>query len=139
MGEKIYVEWIQDHGTGASGKPMELDHFILWSHHVWTDPISRRLVRAWKPFNGLQAYDPEAWEDEVKDPEAVFEAPPAMCKKGGARVRINCDDEGFYHPKKSEGVEHLDAFFQVAVAKGPEALNEFTSELYRAKQDEIQV
>jgi hypothetical protein len=104
--EKINVEWIQDHGTGKSGKEMTLDHFILWSHHVWTDPVSRRIVRAWKPFNGLQVYDPEAWNDTIDgDPDVLFENPPPMCKKGGAKIRINCDDDGHYHPKKSEGLE----------------------------------
>jgi hypothetical protein len=134
--EKINVEWIQNHGTGKFGKPMELDHFILWSHHVWTDPVSKRLVRAWKPFNGLQVYDPEAWVDEVTDP-SVFEAPPALCKKGGAKVRINCDDDGNYHPKKAEGLEHLDSLFEMAVKKGPDALSEFANRLYTAKQEEI--
>lgn len=111
--EKINVEWIQDHGTGASGKPMELDHFILWTHHVWTDPVSRRLVRAWKPFNGLQVYDPEAWTDSiVGDADALFEHPPPLCKKGGAKIRINCDDDGNYHPGKSEGREHLEELMQ---------------------------
>merc|ERR1712070_1112702 len=104
--ENIGVEWIQDHGVGNASKMMELDHFILWSHHLWTDPKSRRLVRAWKPFNGLQVYDPEAWLDDIKDP-SVIEAPPAKCKKGGAKIRINCDDDGHYHPKKSEGIELL--------------------------------
>jgi len=113
--EKIGVEWIQDHGTGTSGKMMELDHFILWSHHVWTDPVSRRLVRAWKPFNGLQAYDPEAWVDSVEDPDKVFEAPPPMCKKGGAPIRIHCDDEGRYHPAKSEGLDKLEALYKAAL------------------------
>jgi len=108
---------------------MELDHFILWSHHVWTDPVSRRLVRAWKPFNGLQNYDPEAWVDEVADP-SVFEVPPAKCKKGGAKIRINCDDDGHYHPKKSEGLEHLDALFMLAATKGPDGLQEFADMLY---------
>jgi len=111
---------------------MELDHFILWSHHVWTDPISKRLVRAWKPFNGLQNYDPEAWLDKIEDP-SVFEAPPAKCKKGGAPIRIHCDDAGNYHPNKTEGVEHLDALFMMAVQKGPEGLADFTEQLYAAK------
>jgi len=136
--EKINVEWIQNHGTGKSGKPMELDHFILWSHHVWTDPVSKRLVRAWKPFNGLQVYDPEAWTDDIKDP-SVLEAPPAKCKKGGAKIRINCDDDGKYHPKKSEGLEYLDTLFEMAVSKGPEALDEFAATLYAAKADSIVV
>merc|ERR1711988_1354503 len=114
--EKIGVEWIQNHGTGKSGKMMELDHFILWSHHVWTDPVSRRLVRAWKPFNGLQVYDPEAWVESIDDPDTLFEYPPPKCKKGGAKIRINCDDDGNYHPKKSEGLEILDSLMQKAIA-----------------------
>merc|ERR1712218_559801 len=97
--EKIGVEWIQDHGVANSSKIMELDHFILWSHHVWTDPVSRRPVRMWKPFNGLQVYDPESWIDDVKD-QSVFDSPPAICKKpppGKEVWRIHCDDEGNYN------------------------------------------
>jgi len=111
--ERIGAEWIQNHGTGASSKIMELDHFIMWSHHVWTDPVSKRPVRMWKPFNGLQVYDPEAWTDSVEDP-SVFDAPPAKCKKGGAKIRINCDDDGWYVPKKSEGLEHLETLYAMA-------------------------
>merc|ERR1719424_2638913 len=136
--EKIGVEWIQDHGTGASGKPMELDHFILWSHHVWTDPVSRRLVRAWKPFNGLQNYDPDAWLDDITDP-SVLEAPPAKCKKGGAPIRIHCNDDGTFNDGKTEGLEHLDALFALAVSQGPEGLDEFAAGLYKAKVDSIVV
>lgn len=120
--EKIGVEWIQNHGTGKSGKVMELDHFILWSHHVWTDPVSRRLVRAWKPFNGLQVYDPEAWTDSIDDPDTLFQHPPPMCKKGGAKIRIHCDDDGNYHPKKSEGLEHLEALYQMAQMRPEEVM-----------------
>jgi len=137
--EKIKVEWIQNHGAGKAGKEMELDHFILWTHHVWTDPVSRRLVRAWKPFNGLQVYDPEAWVDEVKDADSVFEAPPKKCKKGGAKVRIHCDDEGNFDGDKSEGLEHLDALFELAASKGPEALDEFANSLYAAQNEHIVV
>lgn len=117
--EKIGAEWIQHHGTGTSSKIMELDHFILWTHHVWTDPVSRRPVRFWKPFNGLQVYDPEAWTDSIEDP-SVFDAPPAKCKKGGAKVRINCDDDGWYHPKKSEGLEHMEALYRMATQESSE-------------------
>jgi hypothetical protein len=113
--EKIGAEWIQDHGTGKSSKIMELDHFILWSHHVWTDPVSRRLVRAWKPFNGLQVYDPEAWTDSIEDP-SVFDSPPAKCKKGGAKVRIMCDDDGNHHPDKNEGLDILESLQKEALA-----------------------
>merc|ERR1712216_646365 len=76
--ERIGVEWIQDHGVGESAKMMELDHFIMWSPPAWTDPVSRRIVRMWKPFNGLQNYDPDAWVDSVEDPSAL-DAPPAKC------------------------------------------------------------
>jgi len=107
--ENIGVEWIQDHGVGNSSKMMELDHFILWSHHLWTDPKSRRLVRAWKPFNGLQVYDPEAWTDDIED-ISVLESPPAVCKKpapGSKQVwRINCDDDGNYN-----GTDHSHRMF----------------------------
>jgi hypothetical protein len=134
--EKIGVEWIQNHGAGKSSKMMELDHFILWSHHVWTDPVSRRLVRAWKPFNGLQVYDPDAWVDKVEDP-SVFESPPAKCKKGGARVRIHCNDDGTYHPGKSEGLEILDALRTMAEQKGPDGLAEFAANLQASQTDNI--
>jgi len=68
----------------------------------------------------------------------VFEAPPAKCKKGGAKIRINCDDNGNYHPNKSEGLEILDALFMMAVQKGPAGLDEFVQTLY-ATQPEIVV
>jgi hypothetical protein len=109
--EKIGVEWIQNHGVGNSSKTMELDHFIMWSHHIWTDPVSRRLVRAWKPFNGLQVYDPEAWTDDVED-LSIFETPPPVCasaldKPGAAEVwRINCDEHGNYN-----GTDHSHRMF----------------------------
>merc|ERR1719487_1304800 len=134
--EKIGVEWIQNHGVGKSGKMMELDHFILWSHHIWTDPVSRRPVRMWKPFNGLQNYDPEAWTDSVEDP-SVFDAPPAKCKKGGAKIRIHCNDDGTYHPTKSEGLEHLDELLRVATERGAEGLADFAKELEAETTSEI--
>lgn len=96
---------------------MELDHFILWSHHVWTDPVSKRLVRAWKPFNGLQVYDPDAWTDSVENPDEIFEAPPRKCKKGGAPIRIHCDDNGNYDPGQSEGVEKLESIVTDALER----------------------
>jgi len=104
--ERIGAEWIQHHGTGTSSKMMELDHFIFWTHHIWTDPVSRHVVRAWKPFNGLQLYDPEAWELDITDKD-VFHAPPEMCKKGGAPARIHCDDNGFWDGTSTEGEEIL--------------------------------
>jgi len=126
--EKIGAEWIQNHGVGNSSKIMELDHFILWAHHVWTDPVSRKIVRAWKPFNGLQLYDPEAWTEDIEDP-SIFDSPPAMCKKGALGARINCDDEGYYHPKKSENLHLMEALFQRAASHGHEGLFAFTEQL----------
>jgi len=102
---------------------MELDHFILWSHHVWTDPVSKRLVRAWKPFNGLQVYDPEAWTDFIENPDQLFEAPPAKCKKGGAPIRIHCDDDGNFHPTQSEGAELLEVVMKEAAVRATNARN----------------
>ena len=52
--EKIGVEWIQNAGVGKNAKTWELDHFIMWSHHAWTDPKTKKIVRMWKSFNGLQ-------------------------------------------------------------------------------------
>jgi len=103
---------------------MDLDHFILWSHHVWTDPVSKRLVRAWKPFNGLQVYDPESWTESIENPDQLFENPPPKCKKGGAKVRIHCDDNGNYHPQMSEGVELLESVMKEALARADELAEE---------------
>merc|ERR1712216_197802 len=111
--EKIGVEWIQGAGVGKNAKMMELDHFIMWSHHAWTDPKSGRIVRMWKPFNGLQNYDPRAWTDAIED-QSVFASPPAQCKKGGAKVRIHCDDNGNFDGKTVEGTEHIDALADIA-------------------------
>jgi hypothetical protein len=61
----------------------------------------------WKPWNGLQVYSPDAWKDSVEDP-TIFDVPPPQCKKGGAKIRITCDDDGTYHPKKHEGKETLE-------------------------------
>ena len=108
---------------------MELDHFILWSHHIWTDPVTRRLVRAWKPFNGLQVYDPEAWIDDVED-ETVFDWPPAICKKppAGKEVwRINCGDDGNYN-----GTFKSEAEFHITYAQ---QLEEITSRILQKRSE----
>lgn len=68
-------------------------------------------MRAWKPFNGLQLYDPEAWQDQVED-LSVFDSPPEMCKKGSRAVRLHCDDEGNYHPEAHANNELLEAFLR---------------------------
>jgi hypothetical protein len=96
--EKLAVEYMW--------KDMVVDHWNTWAHHIWTDPVTKNIVRMWKPWNGLQIFPPEAWKPSVADP-SVFDVPPPQCKKGGAKVRITCDDDGAYHPKMNEGMEHL--------------------------------
>jgi len=121
--ERIGVEWLRHAGVGKAAKLWDLDHFIMWTHHAWTDPISGRIVRMWKPFNGLQNYDPEAWTDDVD--RSVFDSPPALCKKGGAKIRINCDDAGNFH----KGLEHLERLKQIAL----KATEPMSSEIIQIK------
>merc|ERR1719323_1300780 len=64
--ERIGVEWIEDSGAGKFAKEMELDHWNLLPHHMWTDPRTGKIVRAWQPFNGLQVYNPDSWSDESR-------------------------------------------------------------------------
>merc|ERR1712048_362099 len=110
--EKIGVEWVNNGGTGENATVMELDHFNLLPHHVWTDPRTGRIVRAWQPFNGLQVYNPDSWHEGEVD-ESKFTFPPLMCRKpkeGNDTVwRINCDDDGNYDktPPPPEGLGHL--------------------------------
>jgi len=68
---------------------------------------------------------------KVEDP-SVMDAPPAKCKKGGAKIRIHCNDDGTYHPTKTEGTEYLDALLEMAITKGPEGLSDFAKSLYEA-------
>jgi len=56
------------------------------------------IVRAWQPFNGLQIFDPNEGITYTADTSMITEAPPNLCKKGGATMRIKCDDDGRYHP-----------------------------------------
>jgi len=125
--ERIGVEWLRHAGVGKAAKLWDLDHFIMWTHHAWTDPISGRIVRMWKPFNGLQNYDPEAWTDDVD--RSVFDSPPALCKKGGAKIRINCDDAGNFHKDQAEGLEHLERLKQIAL----KATEPMSSEIIQIK------
>lgn len=110
--ERIGVEWIEDAGMGNNSMVKELDHWNLLPHHVWTDPRTGHIVRAWQPFNGLQVYNPDSWKEGIED-ETVFEYPPAMCKGPAAGQnetiwRINCDDDGNFNgtPPPPEGLGH---------------------------------
>merc|ERR1711924_258784 len=69
-----------------------------------------QIVRMWKPWNGLQVYPIGGWNSTVED-ESVFDVPPPQCKKGGAHIRITCDDDGHYMPKNK--TEHVDFFDQM--------------------------
>merc|ERR1711957_520914 len=89
-----------------------MNHWNLLPHHVWTDPRTGHIVRAWQPFNGLQVYNPDSWKEGIED-ETVFEYPPAMCKGPAAGQnetiwRINCDDDGNFNgtPPQPEGLGH---------------------------------
>jgi len=142
--ENIGVEWIQNAGVGKNAKMWELDHFIMWSHHAWTDPKSGKIVRMWKSFNGLQNYDPDAWTIGPV-PNGTFptrpppdggvspQGGPAKCKKGGAKVRIHCDDNGNFHGNMTEGQEHLDALYEVA----RNAERELSHEEIRSRYEEV--
>jgi len=112
--EEIGVEWIEDGGVGKHAKKKMLDHFNLLPHHVWTDPHTGKIVRAWQPFNGLQVYNPDSWDTDSEVDESKFTYPPEMCKAPPAGQnetvwRINCDDDGNYNgtPPPPEGLGHL--------------------------------
>lgn len=131
--EEIGVEWIRNAGVGKYAKNMTLDHFIMWSHHAWTDPVSGRILRMWKPFNGLQNYDPEAWTDSIDDPDTVFFSPPLKCKKGGAKVRIHCNDDGTFNgTAPPQGLEHMEALMSVAKDAKEDHTLEMLEAQYRA-------
>jgi hypothetical protein len=114
--ERIGVEWVNDAGVGNSSHVMELDHFNLLPHHVWVDPRTGKIVRAWQPFNGLQVYNPGSWDTESDMDESKFANPPEMCKNATVTTgepdtvwRINCDDEGNFNgtPPPPEGLGHV--------------------------------
>merc|ERR1711972_340028 len=84
-----------------------------WHYNFAEDAQYLGRERIGVAWNGVQIYDPSGWTDTVEDP-SVFEAPPRMCKKGGAKIRIKCDDEGNFHPDKNEGLHHLDQLRSMA-------------------------
>lgn len=89
--EKIGVEY--DQGTHV------LDHWAFGPHHVWVFPDTGRILRMWQPFNGLQVF-PQGSDNGPVDKSVFNEIPPALCKKGGATIRIKCDDNGYPVVKK---------------------------------------
>jgi hypothetical protein len=101
---------------------MELDHWNLWAHHIFMHPENGQIVRMWKPWNGLQVYPIGVWNSTVAD-ESVFDVPPPQCKKGGAKVRITCDDEGHYQAKsESEMAAAMEELHSLYRRFAPEAM-----------------
>jgi hypothetical protein len=84
--ENIGVEY--DQGTHI------LDHWAFGPHHVWSFPENGTILRMWQPFNGLQIFPTGANPGPV-DANLFSEIPPAMCKKGGATIRVKCTDDGY--------------------------------------------
>jgi len=56
--ERMGVEYLWTNGS-------LVDHFVKGPHHVWTDVQTGNIVRLWQPFNGLEIFDPAAYEDSV--------------------------------------------------------------------------
>jgi hypothetical protein len=101
---------------------MELDHWNLWAHHIFMHPENGQIVRMWKPWNGLQVYPVGGWNSSVAD-DSVFDVPPPQCKKGGAKVRITCDDDGHYQPKnESEMAAAMEELHSLYRHFAPEAM-----------------
>lgn len=45
-----------------------VDHFVKGPHHVWTDVVTRNVVRMWQPFNGLEVFDPMQYHNTSSGP-----------------------------------------------------------------------
>jgi len=61
----------------------------------------------WQPFNGLQVFPTGTGQSHV-DESLFTEIPPNMCKKGGAKIRIKCTDDGMPVDKKEEQLVSLE-------------------------------
>ena len=57
------------------------------------DTTTRRIVRMWQPWNGLEIWDPEQWD--FSDNSDQFEAPPSRCIPGTLKWTIKCDKDGY--------------------------------------------
>ena len=80
--------------TGIANYSEIVDHWAFGPHHVWSTPGTGQIRRMWQPFNGLEVFTGKFNRSQVD--ESLFEdIPPALCKKGGAAIRIKCTDEGY--------------------------------------------
>merc|ERR1719370_2064062 len=74
----------------------------------------------WQPFNGLQVYPGGVPQGQV-DSSLFEDIPPALCKKGGAIMRIGCDDEGYPAPdEKKREKRPKDAVYGKDIARAEE-------------------
>merc|ERR1719195_2009110 len=106
VGEKVYYpvqyNWVDNMvfigreliGVEYLNNIQELDHWAFGPHHLWSEPETGNIIRMWQPFNGLQVYPTGVPEGSV-DASLFTDLPPALCKKGGATMRIGCDDLGY--------------------------------------------
>eukprot|EP00811_Abedinium_folium_P025183 NODE_3581_length_2015_cov_40.116525.p1 GENE.NODE_3581_length_2015_cov_40.116525~~NODE_3581_length_2015_cov_40.116525.p1 ORF type:complete len:524 (+),score=54.19 NODE_3581_length_2015_cov_40.116525:125-1696(+) len=114
--ERITVEY----GIGDT----DLEHWTYGPHHAWTAVGDNKIIRMWQPYNGFEVFQPGSWRDGVADP-AAFEGmiPPAKCVKGkgGALMRIGCQDNGFPKPMTHEQEAQLELDLHRARTKVPRA------------------
>ena len=83
--ENLFIEFIE--------KTMEVDHWVQGPHHIWVDTATRRIVRMWQPWNGLEIWDPEEWEFDVD--ESLYVVPPTHCTASWHKWTIKCGDDGY--------------------------------------------
>ena len=69
-----------------------VDHWAFGPHHVWSTPGTGDIRRMWQPFNGLQVFHGKF--NRSVDESLFDDLPPKLCKKGGAVIRIKCNDDG---------------------------------------------
>lgn len=69
--ERLFVEFLEKNFT--------VDHWVKGPHHVWADVATKQVVRLWQPWNGLEVFDPTAYDVTTAIPESVLELPES-CK-----------------------------------------------------------
>jgi hypothetical protein len=93
--EQMFIEYVE--------KEMIVDHWTQGPHHIWIDVDTRRILRMWQPWNGLEIWHPDGWD--FSDNSAEFEAPPHYCTPKWNKFTIKCDKNGY--PQTSANYEFL--------------------------------